>query len=75
MTPFLEKILPGFGEFFRQISLEEIGTAALLSRAVAGIANQKVIYCIPGSPNAARIALERLILEESTHIVKHLRES
>ena len=75
VTPHLEKILPGFGEFFRQISFEEIGTSALLSRALAGVINKKVIYCIPGSPNAVRIAVERLILTESAHIIKHLQES
>ncbi len=72
--PFLEKVLPGFGEIFRQISYQEIGSAALLSRAIAGIVKGKIIYCIPGSPNAARISVEKLILPESAHIVKHIRE-
>lgn len=72
--PFLEKVLPGFGEIFRQISYKEIGSAALLSRAIAGIAKGKIVYCIPGSPNAARISVEKLILPESAHIVKHIRE-
>ena len=74
VSPFLEKILPGFGEIFRQISYNEIGSAAVLSRALAGIACGKIIYCIPGSPNAVKIAVERLILSESAHIVKHIRE-
>jgi molybdenum cofactor biosynthesis protein B len=74
LIPFLEKKLPGFGEIFRQISYKEIGSAALLSRAIAGVVKGKIIYCIPGSPNAARVSVERLILPESAHIVKHLRE-
>jgi len=74
ITPFLEKILPGFGEIFRQISFKEIGSAAILSRAIAGLVKDKVVYCIPGSPNAVRISVERLILPETAHIVKHLRE-
>ncbi len=74
INPLLEKILPGFGEIFRQISFREIGSAAILSRAIAGIVKDKVIYCIPGSPNAVRISVESLILPETAHIVKHLRE-
>jgi molybdenum cofactor biosynthesis protein B len=72
--PFLEKVLPGFGEIFRQISYKEIGSAALLSRAIAGVVKGKIIYCIPGSPNAVKVSVERLILPESAHIVKHIRE-
>ena len=74
IKPFLEKILPGFGEIFRQISFKEIGSVAILSRAIAGLVKDKVVYCIPGSPNAVRISVERLILPETAHIVKHLRE-
>lgn len=74
IKPFLEKILPGFGEIFRQISFKEIGAVAILSRAIAGLVKDKVVYCIPGSPNAVRISVERLILPETAHIVKHLRE-
>lgn len=74
VTPFFEKILRGFGEIFRRLSYDEIGSSAVLSRAVAGVANGKAIFCIPGSPNAARLCLERLILPEAGHIVKHARE-
>lgn len=74
VTPFFEKILHGFGEIFRRLSYDEIGSSAVLSRAVAGVANGKAIFCIPGSPNAARLCLERLILPEAGHIVKHARE-
>jgi molybdenum cofactor biosynthesis protein B len=74
VTPFLEKTLPGFGEIFRRISYDEAGSAAVLSRAVAGVARGKVFYCLPGSPDAARLAVERLILPETPHIVRHARE-
>jgi molybdenum cofactor biosynthesis protein B len=74
VSPLLEKVLPGFGEFFRRISFDEIGPAAVLSCAIAGIAAGKVFFCIPGSPNAVRTAVAKLILPEVTHIVKHARE-
>lgn len=74
VSPFLEKVLPGFGEIFRRLSYDEIGSAAVLSRAVAGVAKGKAFFCIPGSPNGVRLCFEKLILPEVTHIVKHARE-
>ncbi len=74
VTPFFEKTLPGFGEFFRRISYDKRGSAAVLSRAVAGVAKGKALFCIPGSPDAVRISVEMLILPEAPHIVKHARE-
>jgi len=74
VTVFFEKTLPGFGEFFRAISFSKVGSAAVLSRAVAGVAKGKALFCIPGSPDAVRVAVEMLILPESPHIVKHARE-
>lgn len=74
VMPFLEKVLPGFGEIFRRLSFDEIGSAAVLSRAVAGVAKGKVFLCVPGSSNAARLCVEKLILPETPHIVKHARE-
>lgn len=74
VTPLLRKILPGFGELFRKLSYDNMGSAAILSRAVAGITNGKVIFCIPGSANAVRLCLDKLILPEAGHIVKHARE-
>jgi molybdenum cofactor biosynthesis protein B len=74
VTPFLEKTLPGFGEFFRRISFDHVGSAAVLSRAVAGVAKGRAFFCIPGSPDAVKSALETLILPEAPHIVKHARE-
>jgi molybdenum cofactor biosynthesis protein B len=74
VSPFLEKILPGFGEIFRHLSFETIGSAAVLSRAIAGVAKGKAFFCIPGSPEAVKLCLEKLILSEAAHIVKHARE-
>ena len=74
VSPFFEKTLPGFGEFFRRISFDRVGSAAVLSRAVAGVAKGKALFCIPGSPDAVRVAVEMLILPEAPHIVKHARE-
>ncbi len=65
----LEKRLDGFGELFRMLSFEEIGSGAMLSRAVAGVHAGKPLFCMPGSPNAVRLAMERLILPELGHVV------
>ena len=74
VQPLLEKEIQGFGEILRKISHEEIGSAAILTRAIAGVSKGKAIFCIPGSPQAVSIALERLILPETGHIIKHARE-
>ncbi|MGB9854652.1 MAG: MogA/MoaB family molybdenum cofactor biosynthesis protein [Candidatus Bathyarchaeales archaeon] len=74
VSPFMEKVLPGFGEIFRLLSYNEIGSAAVLSRAVAGVAKGKVFFCIPGSMDAVKLCFEKLILPEAAHIVKHARE-
>ena len=74
VSPFLEKILLGFGEIFRRLSYDTIGSASVLSRAVAGVANGKAFFCVPGSPDAVRLCFEKLILPEAAHIVKHARE-
>ncbi|MEM2816657.1 MAG: molybdenum cofactor biosynthesis protein B [Candidatus Bathyarchaeia archaeon] len=74
VTPLLEKILPGFGELFRFLSYKEVDSAAVMSRAVAGVTKGKVFFCIPGSPDAVRLCFEKLILPEAAHIVKHARE-
>lgn len=64
----LEKPLPGFGELFRMLSYQEIGAAAMLSRAAAGVYRGKVIVSTPGSPAAVRLAWEKLILPELQHL-------
>lgn len=69
VAPYLEKELPGFGETFRRLSYEEIGNAAMLSRALCGVSRGKVICCLPGSEAAVRLALSRLLLPELPHLV------
>ena len=68
----LEKRLDGFGELFRALSFAEIGAAAMMSRAVAGIAGRTAIFVIPGSENAVRLAMSRLIVPELGHIAQQL---
>ncbi len=65
----LDKELEGFGELFRMLSYEEVGPAAMLSRAVAGLAGQTLIFTLPGSPNAIKLAMEKLIIPELPHMV------
>ena len=71
VAPLFEKTLNGFGELFRTFSLEDVGTRVLLSRASAGIINQRAVFCIPGSTSAVRLAMLKLILPEMRHIVTH----
>ncbi len=68
IEPLLERVVPGFGELFRMLSFEEIGSAALLSRALAGLAGGRVVFVIPGSRGAVRLALERLVVPELAHL-------
>ena len=74
VSKLLDKEITGFGELFRLKSYEEIGTAAVLSRAIAGVINQKAIFCLPGSPNAVKLAMTEIIMPEIAHIMKHVRE-
>ncbi len=68
IRPLLDKELDGFGELFRALSFEEIGSAAFLSRALAGISSGKILVALPGSPNACRLAMEKLLLPELGHM-------
>ena len=68
----LEKTLPGFGELFRMLSYEQIGAAAMLSRATAGVYRNKLVISTPGSPAAVRLAWERLIAPELEHLAWEL---
>jgi molybdopterin adenylyltransferase len=70
----LEKRLDGFGEIFRMLSYEEIGAAAVLSRAVAGAVGTKLVACLPGSRNAVRLAVEKLLVPEISHLVFELKK-
>ncbi|WP_353419657.1 molybdenum cofactor biosynthesis protein MoaB [Staphylococcus delphini] len=75
VTPLLDKEIEGFGELFRYLSFtEDVGTRALLSRAVAGTANRTLIFCLPGSTDAVKLALNRLILPELTHLVYEMNK-
>lgn len=65
----LDKRIDGFGELFRMLSWEEIGAAAMLSRAVAGVASSTLIVAMPGSTNAVRLAMTKLILPEIGHLI------
>ncbi len=65
----LDKELEGFGELFRMLSYEQVGPAAMLSRAVAGLAGQTLIFTLPGSPNAVKLAMDKLIIPELPHMV------
>ena len=69
VEPLLDKKLDGFGEHFRRLSHEEIGLAGIYSRAVAGLAGNKVIFCLPGSKNAMLTALKKIILPSLGHLL------
>ncbi|MCP4004765.1 MAG: MogA/MoaB family molybdenum cofactor biosynthesis protein [bacterium] len=73
LMPLFDKQLSGFGELFRALSFEEIGAAAVLSRAVAGTIGGSVVYVTPGSSGAVKTAMDQLILPELAHIVGQLR--
>jgi molybdenum cofactor biosynthesis protein B len=66
--------LPGFGELFRTLSYEQVGSGAMLSRAIGGIANGKLIFAMPGSTKAVELAMTRLILPELKHLLMELRK-
>ena len=68
VSKYLEKTLPGFGELFRMLSFQEVGAAAMFSRATAGVYHGTLIFSMPGSPNAVQVALEKLIIPEINHL-------
>jgi len=69
----IDKRLAGFGELFRMLSFQEIGSAAMMSRATAGTVQGKVIFVLPGSEHAVRLGMSRLIVPELGHLVRELR--
>jgi molybdenum cofactor biosynthesis protein B len=73
LSSCLDKTLPGFGELFRFLSYQEIGSRAIASRAVAGIYQQKLIFALPGSSNAVKLAMSQLILPELPHLIKQMQ--
>jgi molybdopterin adenylyltransferase len=70
----LSKKLEGFGEIFRWLSYRQVGSAAFLSRAVAGLCGNKVLFSLPGSERAVRLAMDRLILPELGHLLQQIRK-
>jgi len=72
ISEMLDKTLPGFGELFRMLSFDEIGAAAMLSRATAGVIQNTLVFSMPGSTPAVRLAMDRLILPELRHLVWEL---
>ena len=74
VTPLLEKELEGFGEAFRRLSYDQIGTAAILTRCAAGVIRGRAVFCLPGSPQAVETALKELIVPEVGHILAHARQ-
>ncbi|AKB46331.1 Molybdenum cofactor biosynthesis protein MoaB [Methanosarcina sp. Kolksee] len=74
VTPLFEKEISGFGELFRYKSIEDIGTSVILTRAVAGVIKGKAVFCLPGSPNAVKLAISEIIIPEAGHIVRHVKE-
>ena len=72
LTELFEKELPGFGELFRMVSFEQIGPAAMLSRATAGVIRGCAVFMLPGSEAAVRLAMTRLVLPELGHVVREL---
>lgn len=73
VSSLLDKRLDGFGELFRMLSFQEIGPAAMMSRATAGTASRKAVFVLPGSEHAVRLAMTRLIVPELGHVVQQLR--
>lgn len=68
-----ESYIPGFGELFRSLSYQEIGSATILSRATAGVLRGRIVFALPGSPKALGLAMERIVLPEIGHLVSQVR--
>jgi molybdenum cofactor biosynthesis protein B len=73
LRPLLERTIDGFGELFRMLSFQQVGAAAMLSRAAAGLVGAKALFLLPGSPKAVALAMEKLILPEAAHLVGQAR--
>lgn len=73
VSALLEKRLDGFGELFRMVSYQDIGAAAMMSRATAGLAAGHIVVCLPGAEAAVRLAIEKLLLPEIGHLVQQAR--
>lgn len=71
--PLLERAIEGFGELFRMLSYQQVGSAAMLSRAAAGLIGDRAVFLLPGSPKAVALAMETLILPETGHLLGQVR--
>ncbi|MFN7984384.1 MAG: molybdenum cofactor biosynthesis protein B [Vicinamibacterales bacterium] len=74
VTALLDKRLDGFGELFRMLSYEQVGAAAMMSRATAGLARGRIVIALPGSEAAVRLAMEKLVVPELAHMVQQARK-
>lgn len=74
VVPLLQKQIPGFGELLRKISYDKIGSAAMMSRAIAGVTKGKAIFCLPGSPDGVTTAVSNLIVPELGHVLSIARQ-
>jgi molybdenum cofactor biosynthesis protein B len=73
VSPMFTKVLSAFGPLFAQLSMQEIGSAAIMSRAAAGVVGSTAVFCMPGSLDACKLACTRLIFPEMGHLAKHLK--
>ena len=73
LGPLLERAVEGFGELFRMLSYQQVGAAAMLSRAAAGLVGTRALFLLPGSPKAVTLAMEELILPEAAHLLGQAR--
>ncbi len=73
VSPLFEKHIPGFGEIFRHLSYGAVGTSAIASRATAGVLNGTLVFVLPGSPEAVKMALEQIVIPEAPHLIKMVR--
>ena len=74
ISALLTKPLPGYGELFRMLSYEQVGPAAMLSRAIGGVCGRTIVLTMPGSPAAVQLAMEKLIVPELAHLVHEARK-
>jgi len=73
VMPLLDRVIEGFGELFRTLSFQQVGPAAMLSRALAGVVGRSVVFVLPGSPKAVELAMAELILPEAGHLLGQIR--
>ena len=74
LAPLFDRPIEGFGELFRMLSWEQVGAAAMLSRATAGVVGKRLLFLLPGSPKAVELALSKLILPEAAHLLGQIRK-